>query len=793
MNRFRNILRRPRPQSRRRADQGSVLTITLILVIVGGMVIGGLLTFTAGVIRARPPLEERTRGTESAKSAMRLAIMLQVSKGPNGCIAPGTDFDGATTFDMNGFQGTVTCTPLAYYDTGRNRYGIITTQMNPTQPGLAGFNGSTSGSAYLKEVDGDVFIAGGELITQTSDILIAGTSSNPFNLDYSNSVATAPGVTPAVAPPTARYRLGGGASIDCDTAVAANTDGYPSLPSQTGGSSDPFLHVHTPCSAGPPVAWWERAGDDYNAEDNIGTWQYPRLPQLPSFDRDGKFVDLTATCRMYYPGRYDDALTLSSARDHFFASGIYYFRNTLTVQAGAKVVFGEGRQGGCAVDSDLALNPASLSQHSITGKGATILLDNAGRITIQNANFFVNRRVSTPGTRGSEGMAIRTVNFGTSTAMLQVPRDRVQQGEYPCMTTAPGVCAIPFVPDANNNANTVDVGAHQVMVPATPNPVALTYTGSTLTQTNDAVLVDFTGATSQSQARFEVEGYIFTPNARFNFRGPTTAGSTRQYRFVTKTGIVASQVFLNTPELPATPMSNWFVGVEAQPVKLRVGLVARVTSPTGRTSTSRAVVEVKSNTSYAVNSWTADPDQMNPTPTVPVSTVPTTTIPVTTTTLPATTTTAVGPTTSTTPTTTTTLPPTTTTVPAGTCPTITGWQGQYWNNMNLSGAASLCRNDAAVNFDWGTGGPGSPIGSNNFSARWTRTQHFAAGTYRFTAGGDDGYRLWVNGVLVIDEWNDHAYQTDNENVTLPGGNVTIRYEWYENGGAARATLTWVKL
>jgi hypothetical protein len=113
--------------------------ITLILVVVCGLMISGLLSFTSTVIRARPPLEERSRGVESAKSAMRLAIMMQVSRGPSGCISQ-SDYPGGT-FDLNGFTGQVTCTPLAYFDTGRQRYGIITTHSDPSRGGLQGVDG----------------------------------------------------------------------------------------------------------------------------------------------------------------------------------------------------------------------------------------------------------------------------------------------------------------------------------------------------------------------------------------------------------------------------------------------------------------------------------------------------------------------------------------------------------------------------------------------------------------------------------------------------------------------------
>jgi len=47
---------------------------------------------------------------------------------------------------------------------------------------------------------------------------------------------------------------------------------------------------------------------------------------------------------------------------------------------------------------------------------------------------------------------------------------------------------------------------------------------------------------------------------------------------------------------------------------------------------------------------------------------------------------------------------------------IRNWRGEYFNNMGLSGAPSLVRDDAEINFDWGSGSPApGAIGSDRFS------------------------------------------------------------------------------
>ena len=87
------------------------------------------------------------------------------------------------------------------------------------------------------------------------------------------------------------------------------------------------------------------------------------------------------------------------------------------------------------------------------------------------------------------------------------------------------------------------------------------------------------------------------------------------------------------------------------------------------------------------------------------------------------------------------------------------WKGEYFANRTLSGVPVLVRDDgiSALDFDWGAAGPNAcGVGSDLFSARFTRTVFFNAGTYRFTATTDDGVRLYVDGVLRIDKWLDQG-------------------------------------
>lgn len=128
--------------------------------------------------------------------------------------------------------------------------------------------------------------------------------------------------------------------------------------------------------------------------------------------------------------------------------------------------------------------------------------------------------------------------------------------------------------------------------------------------------------------------------------------------------------------------------------------------------------------------------------------------------------------------------------PVGVLHTDPYWTATYWNNMTFSGAPALQRNETTLDHDWGLGSPAGGVSADRFSARWTRYLDMPAGTYRFTATGDDGIRVWVDGELIINEWNDHAAKTVNADKTLIAGHHVVTVEYYENGGLAVAKVSW---
>ncbi|MGE3820555.1 MAG: PA14 domain-containing protein, partial [Isosphaeraceae bacterium] len=120
-----------------------------------------------------------------------------------------------------------------------------------------------------------------------------------------------------------------------------------------------------------------------------------------------------------------------------------------------------------------------------------------------------------------------------------------------------------------------------------------------------------------------------------------------------------------------------------------------------------------------------------------------------------------------------------------------GLTATYYDGLNLS-APRLSRVDAAVNFTWGMGAPGSGFNADRFSARWAGAVEVpATGTYTFSTLADDGVRLWVDGRLIIDNWTAHPPTEDFGLISLAAGRkYDLVLEYFESGGWSTCVLSW---
>ncbi len=113
--------------------------------------------------------------------------------------------------------------------------------------------------------------------------------------------------------------------------------------------------------------------------------------------------------------------------------------------------------------------------------------------------------------------------------------------------------------------------------------------------------------------------------------------------------------------------------------------------------------------------------------------------------------------------------------------------------MTLSGTPLLTRVDPTIDFDLGTGSPAAgTVPVDFYSVRWTgQVKAVYSETYTFYTNADDGIRLWVNGVQLVNNWADQAPTEKSGAIALVAGQkYDIVVEYYEKDGGALTQLKW---
>jgi beta-glucosidase len=96
-----------------------------------------------------------------------------------------------------------------------------------------------------------------------------------------------------------------------------------------------------------------------------------------------------------------------------------------------------------------------------------------------------------------------------------------------------------------------------------------------------------------------------------------------------------------------------------------------------------------------------------------------------------------------------------------------------------------------VDFRWTLNSPARGIPFDWYSVRWSGRLLAPEGVRRIGIEGNDGYRLWLDGRLLIDNWKKQSYGTMLTEVALePGRAYDVRLEFFESTGGARLRLVW---
>jgi beta-glucosidase len=121
-----------------------------------------------------------------------------------------------------------------------------------------------------------------------------------------------------------------------------------------------------------------------------------------------------------------------------------------------------------------------------------------------------------------------------------------------------------------------------------------------------------------------------------------------------------------------------------------------------------------------------------------------------------------------------------------------GLRGEYFDNNRLDGQPRVIRVDERIDFRWTLNSPARGIPFDWYSARWAGTMTIPRGGVRHIGlEGNDGYRLWIDDKLIIDNWRKASFGTHMAAVNLARGSEhAIRIEYFESTGNARLKLVW---
>src|SRR3989344_18647 len=125
-----------------------------------------------------------------------------------------------------------------------------------------------------------------------------------------------------------------------------------------------------------------------------------------------------------------------------------------------------------------------------------------------------------------------------------------------------------------------------------------------------------------------------------------------------------------------------------------------------------------------------------------------------------------------------------------------GLKGFYFPNKDLAGAPIMTSVDSPIRFNtWSTGSPDPLLPNDNFSVRWSGQVLIpnTTGDYTFYVNVNDGARLLIDGVKVIDKWRTRSNAAEFTSTPIKLAAATrhnIVLEYFEDTGDALVELRW---
>ncbi|MFY0713220.1 glycoside hydrolase family 3 C-terminal domain-containing protein [Seonamhaeicola sp. NFXS20] len=123
---------------------------------------------------------------------------------------------------------------------------------------------------------------------------------------------------------------------------------------------------------------------------------------------------------------------------------------------------------------------------------------------------------------------------------------------------------------------------------------------------------------------------------------------------------------------------------------------------------------------------------------------------------------------------------------------VEGLKGDYFDNITLSGSPKVVRVDKKIGFGWTLFSPHKDLPYDWYSVRWTgKVKAPKTGISQIGIEGNDGYRLYLDGKLLIDNWQKQSYNTIlKEFYFVEGREYDVKIEFFESAGNAKFKFVW---
>ncbi len=123
---------------------------------------------------------------------------------------------------------------------------------------------------------------------------------------------------------------------------------------------------------------------------------------------------------------------------------------------------------------------------------------------------------------------------------------------------------------------------------------------------------------------------------------------------------------------------------------------------------------------------------------------------------------------------------------------VNGLLGEYFDHPSVSGYPVLKRTDKQIDFHWTLYSPDPLLTTDHYAVRWTgKLLAPTTGKYKIGLEGNDGYRLYINNALLINNWQKISHHTKLTDFVFEKGKVyDVRIEFYETSGNASIKLVW---